>query len=133
MEEPLIAIFSVLVLFFVSLFAFSGCQKTHTHEFGEWTIVKQATCEENGTKSVSVRDATKPNKKRLRLSGAFNDNGVFYITVVEITEDGSETEYVVEVYEWTKKNGVVTLYSNGQLADSGKIVAGCLVPDDMIS
>lgn len=62
--------------------------------------------------------------------GTLNDNGVFYITMVEIAEDGSETEYVVEVYEWAEKNGVVTLYSNGQLADSGKIVAGCLVPDE---
>lgn len=103
MKEPLSAIFSVLVLFSISLFAFSGCQKTHTHEFGEWTIVKQATCEESGTKSVSVRDATKPNKKRLRRAGTLNDNGVFYITMVEIAEDGSETENVVEVYEWTEK------------------------------
>lgn len=49
-KKPLITIFSVLVLFSVSLFAFSGCQKTYTHEFGEWTIVKQATCEESGKK-----------------------------------------------------------------------------------
>ena len=50
--------------------------------------------------------------------------------MVEIAEDSSEAEYVVEVYEWAEKNGVVTLYSNGQLADSGKIVAGSLVPDE---
>ena len=100
-------------LFSVSLFSFSGCQKMHTNEFGEWTIVRQATCEESGTKSVSVRDTTKPNKKRLQRAGTLNDNGVFYITIVEITGDGSETEYVVEVYEWAEKNGVVTLYSNG--------------------
>lgn len=83
------------------------------HELGEWTIVRQATCKESGTKSVSVRDTTKPNKKRLRRAGTLNDNGVFYITMVEIAEDGSETEYVVKVYEWTEKNGVVTLYLNG--------------------
>lgn len=111
MKEPLSAIFSVLVFLFS--FAGCGCQKMHTHEFGEWTIVRQATCEESGTKSVSVRDTTKPNKKRLQRAGTLNDNGVFYITMVEIAEDGSETEYVVEVYEWAEKNGVVTLYSNG--------------------
>ena len=54
--------------------------------------------------------------------------------MVEITEDGSATEYVVEILAWNEKDGVVTLYSNGQIADySGKIVAGCFVPDDMIS
>lgn len=108
-KKLLIAIFPVLVF----LFSFARCGESHMHELGEWTIVRQATCEESGTKSVSVRDTTKPNKKRLRRAGTLNDNGVFYITMVEIAEDGSETEYVVKVYEWTEKNGVVTLYLNG--------------------
>ncbi len=108
-KEPLSAIFPVLVF----RFSFAGCGESHMHELGEWTIVRQATCEESGTKSVSVSDTTKPNKKRLQRAGTLNDNGVFYITMVEIAEDGSETEYVVKVYEWTEKNGVVTLYLNG--------------------
>lgn len=36
-------------------------------------------------------------------SGTLNDNGVFYMTIVDITEDGSETEYVVEILAWTEK------------------------------
>lgn len=79
-EEPLIAIFSVIVLF--SRFSFAECGESHIHEFGEWMNVRQATCEESGTKSVSARNATKPNKKRLRRAGTLNDNGVFYITIV---------------------------------------------------
>ena len=64
----------------------------------------------------------------MRLSGTLNDNGVFYITMVEIAEDGSETENVVEVYEWTEKNGVVTLYSNGNLPIRAKSLRAVLFP-----
>ncbi len=39
-----------LLLTIIALLAFAACEKSHTHSFGEWEIIKNPTCTEDGEK-----------------------------------------------------------------------------------
>ncbi len=51
MKKRVINNFFKIFLVFVVICAFAGCRKAHKHEFGEWQIVREATCEEDGSRT----------------------------------------------------------------------------------
>jgi len=96
MQKKLIAIISsavVLVGVVVCCVVF-GTQKphTHTHEFGEWTIVKQATCEENGTQTRKCNGCDETEQETIQATGhAYGD----WVEEIQTTclEEGTKGHY----------------------------------------
>ena len=42
---------SLTSLAFICLILLTGCNETHTHNFGEWTVTKEASCLEDGSRT----------------------------------------------------------------------------------
>lgn len=61
------------------------------------------------------------------IKGTLNDNGLFYISIVN---DEVKEENVIAVFTWKEKDGIISIYSNGMLNIKGVIVDGYLVIDD---
>lgn len=133
MKKLLIAIFSRYCFVFRFAFRIQRVSKNAHARIRRMDDRKTGNLRRKRQKTPQVQEMRRNRVGNVYGSGTLNDNGVFYITMVQIAEDGSETENVVEVLAWTEKNGVVTLCSNGQFAGTGKIVDGYFVPDDMIS
>ena len=69
-EDYMKRIFTLIVIVF-SLLALSGCnifETEHTHEFGEWTVVKEASCTEDGSKIRSC-SCTETEEETLPATG----------------------------------------------------------------
>ncbi len=61
------------------------------------------------------------------IKGTLNDNGLFYISIVN---DETVEEYIIAVFTWKEKDGVISIYFNGKLNVTGVIVDGYLVIED---
>lgn len=65
------------------------------------------------------------------IRGTLNDNGMFYLYMVQTDESGAVTaEHLIFAYIWIEKNGVITVYENETSLIKGTIVDGYLVIDD---
>lgn len=64
------------------------------------------------------------------IRGTLNDNGTFYLYMVQTDDSGAVTaEHLIFAYIWTEKDGVITVYENENPLIKGKIVDGYLVID----
>ena len=65
------------------------------------------------------------------IRGTLNDNGMFYLYMVQTDESGAVTaEHLIFAYIWIEKDGVITVYENETSLIKGTIVDGYLVIDD---
>jgi len=65
------------------------------------------------------------------LKGTLNDNGMFYMYISVLdADDNVEAEYLVEVFAWEEKNGVIRIYSGDDQVTKGIIVDGYLIIND---
>lgn len=54
MKRKILKIVPVIVLCFFAACVFAGCKgctEKHVHEYGDWTIVREADCETDGLKT----------------------------------------------------------------------------------
>lgn len=64
------------------------------------------------------------------IRGTLNDNGMFYLYIVQTDESGAVTaEHLIFAYVWIGKDGVIIVYENGNPLIKGTIVDGYLVID----
>lgn len=61
------------------------------------------------------------------IKGTLNDNGLFYISIVN---NETVEEYIIAVFTWKENDGVISIYFNGKLNVTGVIVDGYLVIED---
>ena len=64
------------------------------------------------------------------IRGTLNDNGTFYLYMVQTDDSGAVTaEHLIFAYIWIEKDGVITVYENETALIKGKIIDGYLVID----
>ena len=64
------------------------------------------------------------------IRGTLNDNGMFYLYMVQTDDSGAVTaEHLIFAYIWTEKDGVITVYENETSLIKGTIIDGYLVID----
>ena len=69
MKKRLTNILLALALLSVAVCVFASCGKKHTHSFGEWTVVKQATCETDGVKTRKCSGCDRTEEEAIAATG----------------------------------------------------------------
>ena len=82
-----------LILVFVTALLFVACEQPHTHEFGEWVVVKEATEEEAGLKERTCECGEKESEEIAKLEHVHN-------YVDGKCSCGAEEEHVHAFGEW---------------------------------
>ena len=124
-----------LAVVFATLAALVACkdkdqETTHTHEWGEWTIITEASCEEDGmAKRVCKLDSTHVEEKKLNKTGHDWDDGVI-TTEPTADADGVKT-FTCEKCKKTKTESVAfgamsyEDYMNAEVDD--RVIVECYV------
>ena len=82
-----------LILVFVAALLFVACEQPHTHKFGEWVVVKEATEEEAGLKERTCECGEKESEEIAKLEHVHN-------YVDGKCSCGAEEEHVHAFGEW---------------------------------
>ena len=125
-----------LILVFIAALLFVACEQPHTHEFGEWVVVKEATEEEAGLKERTCECGEKQTEEIAKLEHVHKfENGSCACGEIHNCEFvdgkcecGKEEEIVVEKFTVTfkGKDGVVLATVE---VEEGKVATAPNAPD----
>lgn len=72
----IIRIFITFIFGFIFILSMTSCGDVHTHTYGSWTILKEATCEGDGEKSRKCTECDDVQTEVIKAKGHNYSNGV---------------------------------------------------------
>lgn len=109
----------VIVLCFFAACVFASCTKKHLHEYGDWTIVREADCETVGLQTCACNGCKKTEQETIKAKGHTIKEG----NLLEIVPEGNV------VYRYYEENGE-NEYIRGALNDNEMFYLYMVQTDD---
>lgn len=99
MKRKILKIAFIVSLCFVAACVFASCgcgTKKHTHEYGEWTITREADCETDGLKTRACNGCEETEQETIKATG--HSYGAFLPEIAATcTTDGTKGHYECSV------------------------------------
>ena len=99
MKRKILIIAFIVSLCFVAACVFASCgrgAKKHTHEYGEWTITREADCETDGLKTRACNGCEETERETIKATG--HSYGAFLPEIAATcTTDGTKGHYECSV------------------------------------